>query len=126
MTDARELVQKYISTWEQPNAELRRKAIAEIWAEDGVYSNAHTVFTGHQGIEEAVTEAYENFVKKGYVFRLAKLDTNHEAIRYTWEMMPAKGDEPDGIGTQVVLLDETGRMICDHQFIDKAPQGEND
>ena len=28
-----------------------------------------------------------------------KVDTNHDAIRYSWEMVPAGGGEPDSIGT---------------------------
>lgn len=115
------LVEKYVATWSQPDPEIRRKNIADIWSEDAVYKNATTEYVGRAGIEVAVTEAYDMFVTKGYVIKVAAVDTNHEAVRYTWEMFPPGGTEPEAIGTQVVVLDTDGRMVRDHQFLDKAP-----
>ncbi len=34
---ARELVSRYVAVWTEPDAELRRKAIQERWAEDGAH-----------------------------------------------------------------------------------------
>lgn len=44
-------------------------------------------------------------------------------VRYRWEMVPAAGGEPDSIGTHVAMLGDDGRLISDHQFIDKPPSG---
>jgi hypothetical protein len=35
--DPRELVRRYVAVWHEPDAELRRKAIRELWAEDGAH-----------------------------------------------------------------------------------------
>jgi hypothetical protein len=36
LIDPRELVDRYVAVWNEPDAERRRKAIAEPWTEDGV------------------------------------------------------------------------------------------
>lgn len=122
MRDIETIVAKYVASWEQPDAGLRREVIAELWAEDAVYRNPIAEFHGRSGIEDAVTEAYDMFVTKGYVFRVAKVDSNHDVVRYTWEMTQVGDTEPEAVGTQVVSLDADGRMLCDHQFVDKAPE----
>jgi hypothetical protein len=109
----------YVAIWHEPDAEVRRKAIAELWAEDGVYFNSDTEFRGLKGVEDAVTEAYEAFIKNGYVFNVVYVDTNHDAVRYQWKMLPAAGGPPAAIGTHVFTVGADDRIVCDHQFIDQ-------
>ena len=33
--DPGDLVRRYVAVWQEPDAELRRKAVRELWAEDG-------------------------------------------------------------------------------------------
>lgn len=121
MSDIEELVKKYVACWHEPDPADRRKTIAEVWAETGVYRNAGAEFHGHEGVYDAVTEAYEAFVKNGYEFRVAKVDTNHDAVRYQWVMTAAAGGEPASIGTHVATTGADGRFVRDYQFVDKAP-----
>lgn len=121
MNDIAANVEKYVGTWSEPDAGKRREILAELWSPNAVYKNPIAEFRGLEGIEDAVTEAYEMFATQGYTFRVGKVDSNHEAVRYSWEMFPAGETEPQVIGTQVVTLDEQGRMERDFQFVDKAP-----
>jgi hypothetical protein len=95
--------------------------IETTWSPDGIYRNATAEFEGYAGIARAVTAAHDAFVATGFVFTLANVDTNHDAVRYRWEMLPASGGEPDSIGTHVAVVGTDGRLVSDHQFIDKAP-----
>jgi hypothetical protein len=36
LIDPKELVDRYVAVWIEPDADRRRKAIAELWTEDGV------------------------------------------------------------------------------------------
>jgi nuclear transport factor 2 (NTF2) superfamily protein len=123
MTDINTTIEKFVTSWNDPDAQARRQVIDEIWSEDGVYRNASSEFHGRAGIEQAVTNAYNAFTSNGFVFRLAGIDTNHDAVRYRWEMVPREGGEPDSIGTHVALVGGDGRLVSDHQFIDKPPSG---
>lgn len=121
MSDIDALIEQWVASWNDVDPAARRRVIDELWAPDGVYRNATTEFIGRSGVEEAVTRAHEAFSANGYVFRLASLDRNHDALRYRWEMVPAGGGEPDSIGTHVAMVGTNGRIVSDHQFIDKAP-----
>ena len=68
-----------------------------------------------------MSAAHDAFVANGFVFTLANLDINHDAVRYRWEMVPVDGGAPDSIGTHVAVIGTDGRLISDHQFIDQAP-----
>lgn len=123
MASPEAMIDKYVASWNEPDPAERRRVIDDIWSPDGVYMNATTEFRGPNGIEQAVTQAYDAFTANGYRFRVASVQTNHDAVRYQWEMVPAAGGEPDSIGTHVAVLGKEGRLISDHQFIDKPPSG---
>ena len=120
MSGLEDIPAKYMAAWHEPDAAARRKVIAELWAEDGVYYNSSTEFRGISGIEKAVTEAYEAFTKNGFVFDLVKVDVNHNAVRYQWSMVPAGGGPAAAVGTHVFTVDDSGRIVRDHQFVDEA------
>ena len=123
MASPEAMIDRYVASWNEPDPTERRHVIDDIWSPDGVYMNASTEFKGRSGIEQAVTAAYDAFSANGYRFQVASVQTNHDAVRYQWEMVPAAGGEPDSIGTHVAMLGQEGLLISDHQFIDKAPSG---
>lgn len=123
MTNTNAMIEKFVDSWNEPDAAARRQVIDEIWSEDGVYRNASTEYHGHSGIAQAVTNAHDKYGSNGFTFRLASLDTNHDAVRYRWEMVPVTGGEPDSIGTHIAMVGKDGRLVSDHQFIDKPPSG---
>jgi hypothetical protein len=110
------LVERYLAVWNESDPERRRKEVSEIWAADGLYANTGQEFHGHEGIEAAVTEAYNDFVAKGFAFRLHAHSVNHGAARITWNMAPKDGGDIAARGTQYLILAEDGRIRTDHQF----------
>lgn len=121
MNDVNELVERYVASWNEPDPVVRRGVIDEVWAADGVYRNARREFIGRSGIEDAVAQAHQAFCARGFVFKVRRIDRNHDALRYVWEMVPVLGGEPDSIGTHVAMVGLDGRLVSDHQFIDRPP-----
>lgn len=60
-------------------------------------------------------------MSKGFRTQVGRIDTHHGVVRYSWELCAPFREEPVALGTQIVTLDEEGRMLSDLQFIDKAP-----
>lgn len=116
-------VAKYVASWGEPDPAIRRQAILELWSPEAVYKNAIAEFRGYKGIEEAVAEAWEMFMSKGFTTKVSRVDTHHDAVRYTWELYAPGQEEPVALGTQLTILDGSGRMLHDFQFVDKAPEG---
>jgi nuclear transport factor 2 (NTF2) superfamily protein len=121
MTSIENQINNWVSSWNESDPAKREAAIETSWSPDGVYRNATSEFQGHDGIAQAVTAAYDAFVANGFIFTVANVDTNHDVVRYTWEMRRAEGGAPDSIGTHIAILGSDGRCLSDHQFIDKAP-----
>jgi len=86
-TDAQDLTRRYVAVWNEPDAALRRKAIQELWTEDGAhilqppaevrqaaaglgFASAALEARGHDELEIRVTRAYQDFVAPGeFTFR---------------------------------------------------------
>jgi hypothetical protein len=136
LLDPKELADRYMAVWIEPDAERRRKAIAQLWSEAGVQllqppqevlrTAADLGLTptlqarGHDELEVRVTRAYEEFVAPGeYVFRprdnAARLGN---LVKFNWEMVTTGGGEVAAVGLAILILDDDGRIRTDYQFIE--------
>jgi hypothetical protein len=71
-------------------------------------------------LEVRVTRAYEEFIAPGeFAFR-ARDNASRlgNAVKFTWEMVPTNGGEAAGVGLEILILDDDGRIRIDHQFIE--------
>ncbi|MEU4537976.1 hypothetical protein AB0G15_24285 [Streptosporangium sp. NPDC023825] len=136
MIDIKELVGRYVAVWNEPDAELRRKAVAELWTEDGVQilqppqeireTAAALGLTpvlearGHEALEVRVARSYEEFIAPGeFFFRMRdNVDRLADVVKFNWEMVPTGGGEPAGVGLEILVLGEDGRIRTDYQFIE--------
>lgn len=135
--DARELVRRYVAVWIEPDAELRRKAIQGLWAEDGAHvlqppqeirqAAAELGFPsvtlearGHDALEIRVTRAYQDFVAPGeFTFRARdNADRLGDIVKFNWEMVPVGGGAAAAVGLEILVLGEDDRIKTDYQLIE--------
>lgn len=110
-----ELVNGYLETWNETDPAARRKAINELWAPDGTYTDPMAVATGRDEIDATIGAVQGQF--PGLAFTLAgPVDAHHDVARFTWSL----GDDLV-IGFDVLVLDEEGRISRVHGFLDKVP-----
>ncbi|MGV9775725.1 hypothetical protein [Streptosporangium sp. NPDC003464] len=133
--DARDLAGRYVALWNEPDAELRRSAIKELWAEDGGqilqppqeireiaaglgFDSTTLEAHGHDELEVRVTRSYEEFVAPGeFVFQpVDNAIRLHDVVKFNWEMVPAGGGAAVGGGLEVLVLDGNGRIATDYMF----------
>jgi len=117
-----QLVDRYVAIWHEPDAERRRRNVAQLWAEDGVQLLPSLEIRGHKALEERVEAAYEEFVKTGGFLwrRSGDVHGHHDALKFTWEMVLAVGGDVAATGTIFLLLSEDGRIRLDYQFIEQS------
>ena len=67
-----------------------------------------------------MTRSYEQFIAPGeFVFRPRdNADRLGDVVKFNWEMVPSGGGEPAGVGLEVLVLDDDGRIRMDYQFIE--------
>lgn len=135
--DPERLAQCYVEVWTEPDPAIRRKAIEQLWTEDGAVvlhppgeirdaaaalGFAHTTLEarGYDEIETRVTRAYDQFVAPGeYTFRASGQAVRlHDVVKFRWEMVPVGGGEAVGGGVDVFVLDDAGRVRYSYQFPD--------
>lgn len=114
------LTRNLFEVFGEPDADKRRAAIAEIWAEDGLFVDPHGRWIGRDALNEAVTELHALF--PGFAFAaLGAPQTFHEIGRLAWGHGPA-GEPPAVTGLDVATV-RNGRIASLYAFIDPPVGG---
>lgn len=132
---AQELAIRYIALWTEPDPELRRKAIQELWSEDGAhilqppteireraaglgFDTTTLEAHGYDALEVRVMRSYAELVAPGqYTFQARGNATRlHNVVNFAWEMVPVDGGDAVGGGLEVLILDTDGRIKTDYMF----------
>jgi hypothetical protein len=129
-------VEKYLALWNEPDAGRRRRAIAELWTQDGrhilqapeeiraiaarpgIAITAILEARGYREIEARATSAYEHWVgSEGLSFR-GRDDAERlgDAVKFHWEAV-AKDGETVAVGLVFLVLAADGRIERDYTFI---------
>jgi hypothetical protein len=135
VNDAQDLAGRYIALWTEPDPELRRKAIQELWTEDGAHIlqpptdireraaglgfDATTLEAhGYDALEVRVMHSHAEFVAPGQYTFQARGDAArlHDVVKFTWEMVPVGGGDAVGGGMEFLVLDTDGRIKTDYMF----------
>ncbi|WRZ89190.1 hypothetical protein OHB54_08950 [Streptomyces sp. NBC_01007] len=135
--DAQDLIERYIGVWNEPDAEIRRTRVHELWAKDGAhllrppqemhdravslgFGTAVLEARGHDELHARVTRAYEEFVAPGtYVFRIQEPARRlNDVITFRWESFRTGDGQVTGGGLEFLVLNEEGRIRADYQFVD--------
>jgi ketosteroid isomerase-like protein len=119
-TQTGEVASRYIAAWNEPDADARRRAVADLWTEDGAYTDPLAAVEGHEAIEAVISGAHEMF--PGHVFKLlGDIDAHHDVARFGWELVPEGGGESVVIGFDVAVIAGDGRLRNVYGFLDKVP-----
>lgn len=113
---------RYVAAWNEPDADARRRAVAELWTEDGAYTDPLAAVEGHEAIAALIAGVREHF--PGHAFELMdNVDAHHDVVRFGWELVPEGGGESAVAGFDVAVVAEDGRLRNVYGFLDKVPAG---
>ena len=121
--NATQLVERYLETWNQTDADARLTSVASVWTDNGRYVDPMADVEGRDQISDLIGSVQHRV--PGHVFRLLDgtggVDAHHNVLRFSWELVPASGGEPVAIGSDVAIIDGDGRLDSVVGFLDKAP-----
>ncbi|GAA3165855.1 nuclear transport factor 2 family protein [Planomonospora alba] len=121
MSDINELVQRYLAAWNETDAAARQAVLAEVLADDAVYTDPLVSVRGRDGLDATIAAVQGRF--GGLVFSLGgAVDAHHDIARFTWHLGP-EGAEPVAVGFDVVVIGDDGRIGQVLGFLDKVPAG---
>ena len=133
---AAELAEKYVALWNEPDADRRRRTIAELWTEDGrhilqppeeiraIAARPGLALTailearGYEEIEARAAGAHEHWVgSEGLSFRgRDDADRLGDVVKLHWEAV-AKDGTVSAVGLSFLVLAADGRIERDYTII---------
>ncbi len=124
-TDPGLVVGNYLAVWSEPDPEVRRQAIAALWAPGGAELVEGTQFRGHSELEARIAEAYRQFVATGqYTVASADDATSHDNIvMFTIQLVSAHGDKAGEVAwaSRVFLVLGDDGLICEDYQLTVKP-----
>jgi hypothetical protein len=133
-----ELADRYVAVWNEALPEVRRAAVRDLWAEDGVHVlqppdeiakiaarpgigvTAVLQARGHAELTARVDSAHTEFVASGQMSfrRRGEVSHVHDVVRFSWEAVSSVDGSISGWGTDFLVLDVDGRIRADYQFVE--------
>lgn len=116
--DLEELANRYVAIWIGTYQRDRRNGIEALWALDGKHFTPTREFKGYDALEGRVEEAYIQFVRdQGFVFQVSGEPLGHHGVvKFYWVMVDPKSNAIGAAGSDVLDLNDNGRITSDHQF----------
>ena len=120
MSQATNIVDLYIQSWNFSDSERRHARIEQLYTEDAVYVDPMVEAKGRESINSTITAVQAMFPQ--HIFSLAgDIDAHHDIARFQWHLTAPGDSQPIAIGFDVVTL-AAGRIKHVLGFLDKAPQ----
>jgi hypothetical protein len=131
-----QLAEKYLALWNEPDADRRRRMIAELWTQDGrhmlqppeeiraiaarpgIALTATLEARGYEEIEARAASVYEHWVgSEGLNFRGGD-DAQRlgDVVTFHWEAVAEDG-QVSGVGLDFLVLAADGRIERDYTFV---------
>lgn len=115
--EARSFVDLYLAVLNEPLDDRRSQLLSELWASDAIYVGENFVKYGHSEIAAKAAELNEATRKKDCLFKTAGAShAHHNFVRFTWKVEKQLGGDVITAGSDLVILDEQGRIRRDYQF----------
>ena len=137
-----DFTRRWFALWTEADAQARTRQVADLWATTGAQvlvdppqemREAATALAfpvprlevrGHDEIDRRVARAYAMFVEPGeYTFQASAGDAVLLApglIGLGWDMVTVADGTVAGGGYDVMVLDDDGRILLDHQHINPS------
>jgi len=136
MTDTQAFAETYVALWNEPDADRRRRTIAELWveagrhvlqppqeivaiaAQPGIAMTATLEAQGHAAIETRAASVYEHWVgSEGLSFRgRDDADRLGDVVKLHWEAV-GRDASVFAVGLSILILAADGRIERDYTFI---------
>jgi hypothetical protein len=108
MNTLTDLIDRYITTWNETDAGRRRDLIAQTWTESASYLDPMLQGEGRDGIDAMIGTVQERFPAHRFR-RIGDVESHHDRVRFSWEFAP------DG-GTAVAKGTDFGVVAPDHKL----------
>ncbi len=115
-SDPATIAKTYLAAWKEADDHQRRSLLDQGWAADARYVDPLMQGDGREGIARMIEAARLQF--PGHGFALSGMPDGHGTyVRFSWTLAPT-GGAPVACGTDMVRLDDQGRIAEVVGFLD--------
>jgi SnoaL-like domain len=119
MIDAEEIARRYLASWNETDAGVRRRLVGGLWTEDASYADPMMQAAGQDGIAALIGGVHRQF--PGYRFALTgQADGHGRFVRFSWSLSPRDGAVV-ARGTDFGVVAADGRLAEVTGFLDQVP-----
>jgi len=119
MTDAKQIADRYIALWNEPDPAVRRQLLARDWTDGASYADPMMAGRGINDIDALIAGVQKQF--PNFSFRLTgKPDGFGDNVRFSWSLGPGDYVDAPFEGTDFARL-ENGRIAAVTGFLDRVP-----
>ena len=135
-----DFTRRWFALWTEADSQARSRQVADLWATNGAqvlvdppqamreavtelaFPVPRLEMRGHDEIDRRVTRAYELFIEPGeYTFKATDdggaVLLAPALVGLAWDMVTVADGTVAGSGYDVLVLDDEGRILLDHQHI---------
>jgi hypothetical protein len=111
-----DIVDRYLASWNEPDAEARSRRITELWRPDGVLVCDTAVRQGRAAIIAEAAATYDLHGRRGRAVSSANAThAHHNLVKFKWRVA-GETDEAISAGTELLILGDDGRIGCSYRF----------
>ncbi|HUH84492.1 MAG TPA: hypothetical protein VLX85_07765 [Stellaceae bacterium] len=124
LDEARAFAERCVALWNEPDAEERRRKVAELWTPDGAQVSARGVKIGHGAIEDGAATTHAAAIAAGSVFVVGtRSQAHHDVASLTWQRRGVDSGKTAAAGAELLILDKNGKIRFGYQF--EEPMGDD-
>jgi hypothetical protein len=116
-----DLVQAFVSVWNERDPARRSEMVRALWMPDGRHLMGAQDVRGHGALEARVASSNQsNVIEKGYVFRPATaIQSLPGVLKFRWDMAHSRSGEVISAGVGFLAVNDAGRIVCDYLFTER-------
>jgi hypothetical protein len=115
MLDAQALADRYVASWNEPDAARRSSAIAALWAPDALGPGGAGGYAAHARLTLAAPK--KSGRREGVHYRAAPTARlRGDVVTFRWEMLLSDSETVLASGLEFLIVDDDGRILIDHPF----------
>ena len=114
---AAEFTNRYLAVLNEEGENVRRNRLIELWAPDAIHVGQQSVKYGHTDLLASVRQRQRTNAKAGLGFASGNASqAHHNCVTFRWRIENRHSGALAGSGSELVILDESGRIRIDYQF----------
>ncbi len=118
--EAAEFVDRYLAVANERDEGVRRTRVIELWAPDATYVGEQSVKYGHTDLVTSARVLHKTNANAEFVFAPGKTShAHHNLATFSWLINHRVSGKPVGAGSDLLVLDENGRIGIDYQFTER-------